>query len=436
MLVGFEARNFGGISQLRLGLESQALAHYLTKPESRREILKRIYPLTPITALIGPNGSGKSTILTALNCLSLLFSEPIPVSEDSYLTMTRAPQAILGMRPRHIHRVEERVMRWIVYLLDRKHRKIYRYDLALELDELDPGETRSDAMHILAEALSVSSIELGLIKLCAGKRRSFALDAIEADELAPTEVLFYRRRNRLRALSKHEDFSLDPTWDNRPVAALVQNQAKSSALEPLRAYFSESDSAAIDRFAELLSGIELDLHLDLASNLESLELPDIRDIVKHNSHLALHQREAGHILAKLDADLKRNRSLKQTLSDLSGAEKRALVILDHLQKARSGSIFAFESPEQNLYPDNVEILAAAIRRVTHEVSNSQIFLTSHYPNFLDHFSPKEIWCFQRSEDESGGAVIKPPYCLAENELVREMLHEGVYLSQLWYGGYF
>ena len=75
------------------------------------------------------------------------------------------------------------------------------------------------------------------------------------------------------------------------------------------------------------------------------------------------------------------------VSQISDGTLRLLGILSALYHPNRPSVIGLEEPEQAVNPGVLAVIAEAV----HEVGNrSQIFLTTHSPNLVDHFNPDEI----------------------------------------------
>ena len=90
-----------------------------------------------------------------------------------------------------------------------------------------------------------------------------------------------------------------------------------------------------------------------------------------------------------------------------------------------------EEPENGLYHELLEILAGEFRaHATGRKGGSQIFVTTHQPNFLDGLLPEEIWVLDKGED--GYSTIRRA---SDDPLVRNMVKEELPLGDLWRSGY-
>ena len=90
-----------------------------------------------------------------------------------------------------------------------------------------------------------------------------------------------------------------------------------------------------------------------------------------------------------------------------------------------------EEPENGLYHKLLEALAQEFREhATGRKGGSQIFITTHQPYFLDALEPKEVWILEKCKD--GFSNIRRA---SDDEIVNNMVLEGLPLGGLWYSDY-
>jgi len=90
-----------------------------------------------------------------------------------------------------------------------------------------------------------------------------------------------------------------------------------------------------------------------------------------------------------------------------------------------------EEPENGLYHKLLEALAKEFREhATGLKGGSQVFITTHQPYFIDAFEPDEVWILEKEED--GFSSIRRA---SDDDLVKNMVAEGLPLGGLWYSDY-
>jgi predicted ATPase len=90
-----------------------------------------------------------------------------------------------------------------------------------------------------------------------------------------------------------------------------------------------------------------------------------------------------------------------------------------------------EEPENGLYHKLLETLAKEFREhATGLKGGSQVFITTHQPYFVDALEPDEVWILEKGPD--GFSAIRRA---SDDELVKDMVAEGLPLGGLWYSDY-
>lgn len=472
MLVGFEARELAGLKNLQIGLRASDMERYVAADlAGKAEVAEQIYPLTPLSVLVGPNASGKSSMLRALETLTSLYH----LKKNREKTRLREKLHAEKRRAR-----ETGQLCWTTCFYLPEKAKLLVYTLRLSGEEQD--------WEVDEETFLLYRADLPLQLLCTGKKRSKVRDLFregsgaagaeaetDPDTISSAKhhplsdcrlcVSLERKGRSLHLFSgdRERSFMLDEDRGEALALHLIEDSEQTGELQFC---LGEELSAGLRELASELGQVYIDLQEDDREEWSRLREEDLRELALAYSDRRFGESRYENLADKLSQALRRgehrNETLKRQLDRLSPAEKRALLILHKLQKA-NGGIFAFESPEQNLYPENVSLLAELLGREVLRKRGLQIVLTSHYPNFLDHFNLREIWTFaglSAAEEEraaaddvpageeeetysvsSGGeearfGIDRHPYCLAQNRLLREMKEEGIALSQLWYGQYF
>lgn len=90
-----------------------------------------------------------------------------------------------------------------------------------------------------------------------------------------------------------------------------------------------------------------------------------------------------------------------------------------------------EEPENGLYHKLLETLAKEFREhATGRKGGSQVFITTHQPYLVDALEPNEVWILEKGSD--GFSTIRRA---SDDELVKNMVAEGLPLGGLWYSDY-
>jgi predicted ATPase len=103
-----------------------------------------------------------------------------------------------------------------------------------------------------------------------------------------------------------------------------------------------------------------------------------------------------------------------------------------LEDPNPSPFLCIEEPENGLYHKLLEILALEFREhATGQKDSSQIFITTHQPYFVDALTPEEVWILEKGED--GFSTIRRA---SDEELINNLVIEGLPLGGLWYSDYF
>ena len=90
-----------------------------------------------------------------------------------------------------------------------------------------------------------------------------------------------------------------------------------------------------------------------------------------------------------------------------------------------------EEPENGLYHKLLEALATEFRRhATGRKDSSQVFITTHQPYFVDALTPEEVWILEKGDN--GFSTVRRA---SDDEVVKNLVAEGLPLGSLWYSDY-
>jgi predicted ATPase len=90
-----------------------------------------------------------------------------------------------------------------------------------------------------------------------------------------------------------------------------------------------------------------------------------------------------------------------------------------------------EEPENGLYHKLLESLAQEFREhATGRKGGSQVFITTHQPYLVDALEPDEVWILEKGSD--GYSIVRRA---SDDNIVKNMVAEGLPLGGLWYSDY-
>lgn len=90
-----------------------------------------------------------------------------------------------------------------------------------------------------------------------------------------------------------------------------------------------------------------------------------------------------------------------------------------------------EEPENGLYHHYLSDLAVEMSRNVGSGYSKQLFVTTHSPFFVNSLSPEQVWVLEKNKN--GFSTAKRA---SEYDFVTDLVDEGAYMGDLWYGKYF
>lgn len=91
------------------------------------------------------------------------------------------------------------------------------------------------------------------------------------------------------------------------------------------------------------------------------------------------------------------------VSQISDGTMRVFGLLTALYQPNRPSVIAIEEPEQTINPAVLSVVAESIKDVS---NSSQIILTTHSPNFVDHFEPEQLRAVELHENLTKVSTIR------------------------------
>ncbi len=119
------------------------------------------------------------------------------------------------------------------------------------------------------------------------------------------------------------------------------------------------------------------------------------------------------------------------IQQMSDGTLKAFAYLLLLEDPSPPPFLCIEEPENGLYHTLMDVLASEFREyTTRRGKKSQVFITTHQPYFVDALLPEEVWVLEKGK--AGFSSIKRA---SDNEIVRNMVEQGLPLGGLWYSEY-
>lgn len=119
------------------------------------------------------------------------------------------------------------------------------------------------------------------------------------------------------------------------------------------------------------------------------------------------------------------------VQQMSDGTLKVFTYLLLLEDPSPAPFLCIEEPENGLYHKLLEVLAKEFREhATGRKGGSQVFITTHQPYFVDALNPEEVWILEKGPDGFSAARRA-----SDNDLVKNMVEEGLPLGGLWYSDY-
>ena len=414
LIEGFRVKNFKTLRNVEIG----------------KLINLNVSPLTPLTAVIGKNGAGKSSLFDAFGFLAdcLRFG----VEEACDMNGRGGIKKIRSMGCHEPIEIE------IYYRQDGNARPL-TYQLAIDTDENDRPYVKSERLRQRrkdqdkGQPFSFLIMENGLGY--AWKGESIGIQEKETDSISTILETAETERIKLK--------------DNRTlgistISSLAQHPRISAFTELIESwylsYFSPDAARSLplagaqkrlnkhgDNLGNVVQYLEREHKekLNLVLNKIASKIPGIKNIRTEKSaddRLLICFNEKGF----------KDPFYAQQMSD--GTLKLFSYML-LLADPNPPPFIGIEEPENGLYHKLLEILAYELREHSTGVKGgsggSQLFVTTHQPYFVDALKPEEVWILEKGED--GFSNISRA---SNNEIVKNLVAEGIQLGGLWYSDYF
>ncbi len=365
----------------------------------------KIEKFSPLTVFVGPNGSGKSTVSDVFAFIAECFSSGL----------VKACEKRGGLNEMRSRGMQSCIVFELKYR-ENIHIPAITYHLSIDEHEQGPYvekeflEWRPESGAAPCRFLDFSR---GAGKVVPGEFPANHAQAIEEQFdseaiLAVNTLGHFAKHPRINLLRRFvSDWHLfrlraDPhrmTLEAKPQKRLCVH---GDNLANVILYFRENHPEKLDFIFSVLSG-----------RIPHWEGADAR--IKTDGRLHLCMKDA-----PFDRFIPARFASEGTLKMLS-----YLTILFHPDPPR---LTGLEEPENHLHARFLPALAEDCRRAAED---SQVFVTTHSPYFVDGLKPEEVWVLNR--DKSGFTGARQA---SEIPGIRAFMEEGANLGQLWAEGFF
>ena len=416
---GFRVRNFKALKDVSLG----------------RLWKHKEPPLTPLTVVIGKNGVGKTTLFDAFSFLSdcLMFG----VEEACGVRGPRGFKNILSHG-------EKGPIEFEVYYREKRNTRPIMYELSIDLDKSGRPcvlkERLSEAVKV-REIRKVRKYSFLLLengkgnvwekrlrgpetdtegdgpdpsvesaKLCKPRKESGEPELVELDDtrkLAIATLGSFKHHPRISAFRRfieqwHLSYFTPDAARSLPLAGHhehlnVRGDNLANVMQFMESEHPKRFRAIVRKVAKKIPGI---------SKISTKETIDGRLLIRFSDKGFRQPFYAQHV---------------------SDGTLKLLSYLLLLEDPNPPPFLCVEEPENYLHHKLLEPLAVEFRK---HVAETQVFVTTHHPDFVDALNPDEVWILEKGPD--GFSTIRRA---GDDQIVTSMVAEGLSLGGLWYSNY-
>ncbi len=394
---------------------------------------QRVKPLTPMTAVIGKNGVGKSTIFDALGFLADALKSGVEEACDS-----RGRGGFQRLRTQgrndpirfEIYYRQQSNSRPITYELSIDEKQGRPFVLSERLRQRRKGQRTGQPFSFLRlgngqgvawkgevtidiadEGYDFSGGQISdLVQLNESPEQE-AVELGDATHLGIATLGSLKQHPRIAAFRRFiEDwylsyFTPDAARD-LPLAGPqkhlnIHGDNLGNVVQFMEREHPKRFQSILDRIAEKIPGI---------NRIDTKPTPD------------------GRLLLRFNDKGFEDPFYAQQMSD---GTLKVFAYLLLLEDPSPPPFLCIEEPENGLYHKLLETLAREFRaHATGRRGGSQVFITTHQPYFVDALEPEEVWILEKGED--GFAKARRA---SEDEMITNLVAEGLPLGGLWYSDY-
>ena len=418
-LEGFRVRNFGVLKDVTLG---------------RLWDRRKEEALTPMTAIIGKNGVGKSALFDAFGFLS----DALNFNNVEEACNARGRGGFDKMRTQGATDPIE----FDVYYREHGNARPITYQIAIAADEIGrpyvlrerfrqrrKGQTRGWPFSFLmlnngsgvawkGEQVGLQIVEdtedFDLFRALIEDRESGETEEIELDDLRKLGIA------TLGALKQHPRISAFRRFiEGWYLSYFTPDAARSLPFAgPQKHLNTRGDN---------LGNVVQFMKREHRQRFNTI-LKKIADKIPGINQIDTEETNDGRLLLKFNDKGFQDPFYAQQMSD--GTLKLFAYLL-MLEDPTPPPFLCIEEPENGLYHKLLEILATEFREhATGLKGGSQVFVTTHQPYFVNALDPKEVWILEKGED--GFSKIRRA---SEDQLVNNLVEEGLPLGGLWFSDY-
>lgn len=418
---GFRIKNFGVLKDITLG---------------RLWDNRKSDPLTPMTAVIGKNGVGKSTLFDAFGFLADCLNSGVEEACDA--------RGRGGFR-KILSQGETGPIEFNIYYKEDGNARPITYEVSINLDEYDRPfvlkerlrQRRKGQRHGWPFSFLILNGGEGIV--WKGEKEGHQIDEV-------------KEQLNLPGLVK----SIESGEESRETEVVKLDDIRRLGIATLGSLKQHPRISAFRRFVQgwYLSYFTPDAArgLPLAGPQKHLNIhgDNLGNVVQfmereHPKRFQTILKEiAGKIpgVDKIDTEKTNDGRLLLRFNDkgfndpfyaqqMSDGTLKVFAYLLLLEDPNPPPFLCIEEPENGLYHKLLESLAEQFRKhATGRKGGSQVFITTHQPYLVDALEPKEVWILEKGPD--GFSTIRRA---SDDQVVENMVAEGLPLGGLWYSEY-
>jgi len=422
IIEGFRIKNFKALKDITLGrLWNQQAAQ----------------PLTPMTAVIGKNGVGKSTLFDAFGFLADALKSGV---EEACDARSRGgfekirTQAQKGPIEFEVYYKEDGNARPITYELAinvdkngrpfvlkerlRQRRKGQNHGWPFSFLVLNTGEGVVWKGELEGQQIDEAKEDFDLLEfmetLKSEKEESNETEVVELDDKRKLGIA------TLGSLKQHPRISAFRRFiEGWYLSYFTPDAARSLPLAGPQKHLNIHG----DNIGNVVQFMEREHPRRFQSILKRIaeKIPGIENIDTEKTN-------DGRLLLRFNDNGFQDPFYAQQMSD---GTLKVFAYLLLLEDPSPPPFLCIEEPENGLYHKLLESLAREFRaHATGLKGGSQVFITTHQPYFVDAFEPDEVWILEKGTD--GYSSIRRA---SDDDLVSNMVKEGLPLGGLWFSDY-
>jgi predicted ATPase len=398
---GIRVKNFGVLKDVALGLSGQAKK-----------------TLTPLTVVIGRNGAGKSTLFDAFgflsDCLRLGVEEACDAPGRGGFRRLVSQGQVGPMEFEILYREESRA-RSITYLL------------AIDLDSSGRPYVSRERLRQRRKGQKTGQ-PFSFLKLANGKGEAWGghgedEDSPRSGEPSVKEMIHLEDNRRLGiatlgALKRHPRISAFRRFIEGWYLSYF-------APDAARGLPRAGPQKHLNRRGDNLGNVVQYMERGHKENFQGI-LARIARRIPGIDRIGTKTTDDGRLLLCFNDAGFQDPFYAGRMSD--GTLKLFAYML-LLEDPAPAPFLCIEEPENGLYHKLLEILANEFRAHTSR-GDSQAFITTHQPYFVNALDPEEVWILEKGTD--GFAKARRA---SDDTLVKSMVAEGLPLGGLWYSDY-